>query len=294
MIFPNYVADWCDKKAPAGYEEFRTALAEYRDAVFDYAVVADEVVVDLQHLNCTAGPVDPQEVEFIVEKLPFAGTPAIDRAAVAYNRLKFAHAKVFAGDPQAPAVLADINALNAAIEEFGRSKILLESTQDVWVACNSEQTYDIASAETASAQAIALAATQKSTQLTASIQMAFQATQDACKAVRVVGSFPEKRIKKDGPPATKESGGAALTFPKTLDVGKKPKKLPVNVKSPQSSYGTVSLKRGSKGIVATGGWFDPGSAGLLMTVPGKTKTGKVTLTLALEGGPTVKGTITLK
>ena len=68
----------------------------------------------------------------------------------------------------------------------------------------------------------------------------------------------------------------------------------MNCRSPSSRYGTESDTRGSKGIVATGGWFEPGESGMLMTVPGKTKTGKVTLTFALEGGPSVKAKITLK
>lgn len=293
-IAPNYVADWCGKHAPGGYEEFRKALDDYRGSVFDFSTTHAAVALDLVSLNCATSPVDPQEVELIIERLSFSGRPALDRAGAAWNRLKAAHKQAFAGDPQATAVADDIDALNRVIEDLGRSKTLLESTQDLWVACNSAETYQAASAATQSAQDLEIDAGAESMRLTGAIQMAFQSTQDACSAVKVRERLPANQIEKSGDRKTSKSGGAGLTYPKTLDVGKKPKRLPVNVTSPGTGYGTITVTRGSKGIVATGGWVEPGTFGLLMTVPAKTKTGKVTLTFSLEGGATVKGTVRLR
>jgi hypothetical protein len=251
-------------------------------------------VVELVSLKCNSTPVDPNAVDLIIGKFRYGAVPSLDRAGKAWERLTSAQKQAFAGDPDAAAVAGNISALKGVIEDLHRSRMLLESTEDPWVACNSDETYQSAVAATEGAQDVEIDATEESMRLTGAIQIAFQATQDACKAVRVRGEIPDKQMKKAGDPKTTSTGGAALTYPKSLDVGKKPKKLPVNVKSPGTGYGTITLTRGSKGIVATGGWFEPGTFGLLITIPGKTKTGKVTLAFALEGGPTVKGTIRLQ
>ena len=100
--------------------------------------------------------------------------------------------------------------------------------------------------------------------------------------------------KKAGSANTKKVQGGALTFPKSFNVGKKPTKLPVSIKSPVSGYGTITLTRGSKGILATGGQVTKGSFGLLMNIPAKTKTGEVTVTFKVTGGPTIKAPISLR
>lgn len=285
--------DWCGKRAPKGYESFRTALADFRAASYEADSTITGVIADLTG-TCDPRPANPQEVELIVERLSFSGRPAIERANAAWNRMKAAQKEAFAGDPLAPAVGVDIDALNAVIESYGRSIMLLESAGELFAACNSDETYAAASAALEPISELVAKTGQDSIQVTGDIQMAFQATQDTCKAVRVREEIPDKQIKKVGAPTTKKSSGAALTYPRTLDVGNRAVKLPLNVKSPNAGYGTVTVKRGPKGIVATGGWMDPGTFGLLMTVPGKTKPGKVTVTLELDGGPTVKGTITLR
>ena len=294
-VFPNYVRDWCGKRVPAGYEEFRTALADYRAAIDEFQQTENDVLQDLgQSCRPDLGKLaNPDEVDLIVGRLSIS-RPLLDRANDARNRMKSALKKAFAGDPQAPAVGVDIDALGTVIEVYGRGIMQVEETAKLWAACNSEQTWQIATDALLGNTIEFVNNGTQSVQIAGAIQMAFQNTQDACKAVRVREHIPANQIKKAGDPKTRSSGGAALTYPKTLDVGKKPKKLPVNVTSPSSGYGTVSVTRGSKGIVATGGWFEPGESGMLMTVPGKTKTGKVTLTFALEGGPSVKAKITLK
>jgi hypothetical protein len=105
---------------------------------------------------------------------------------------------------------------------------------------------------------------------------------------------PSDIKKKAGSAKTKKVQGGALTFPKSFNVGKKTTKLPVSIKSPVSGYGTITLTRRSKGIVATGGQVTKGSFGLLMVIPAKTKTGKVTVMFKVTGGPTIKAPIKLR
>jgi len=294
-IAPNYVADWCDKKAPAGYEAFRTALADYRAAIGEFQLTENDVIRDLGE-SCRPDlgkPANPAEVDLIVGRLSYS-RPLLDRANDARNRMLTALPKAFAGDPQAPAVGVDIRALGTVISNYGSGISNLEETSKLWAACSSEQTWQVANdALLGDRIAFANNGTQ-SIQIAADIQMAFQATQDACSAVKVRERIPTNQIKKAGDPQTRKAGGTALTYPKTLNVGKKPVKLPVNVKTPGSGYTTVTVSRGSKGIVATGGWADPGTFGLLMTVPGKTKPGKVTLAVTQEGGPGVEATVRLR
>ena len=285
--------DWCGKRAPNGYEAFRTALADFRAASFDAGSTIQGVITDLEG-TCDPRPANPQEVELIVVRLSFFGRPAVDRANAARNRMRAAQKQAFAGDPQAPVVGVDIDFLKYVIEGYGRSIMLLESAGELFAACNSDETYAAAAAALEPISQLVAKTGQDMVQITGDIQMAFQATQDECALVKVRERIPENQIQKAGEPTTKKAGGAAITYPKTLDVGKKPVKLPVNVKSPATGYGTITVTRGSKGIVATGGWVEPGSFGLLMTVPGKTKTGKVTATFELESGPTVKGTLALR
>lgn len=293
-VSPNYVADWCGKRAPNGYEAFRKALADYRAAINDVVNVTYGVINDLTPI-CDGGhsPANPTEVDLIVQRLSFSGRPAVDRAAVAWNAMKSAQKKAFAGDPNAPAVGVDIDALKGVIEGYGKAIMMIETTGDLFAACNSEQTWQVAS-ESANQNLTDLATVgAQSIQIAGDIQMAFQDTQDKCSSVKVRERIPNQLIQKSGEPKTSKSGGSGLTYPKTLKVGKKAVKLPVNVTSPGSGYGTVTLTLGSKDVVATGGWFESGTFGLLMTVPGKTKTGKATLRFWLEGGPTVKAKIKL-
>lgn len=293
-VSPNYVADWCGKRAPNGYEAFRKALADYRAAINEVVNVTYGVVNDLTPI-CDGGhsPANPTEVDLIVQRLSFSGRPAVDRAAVAWNAMKSAQKKAFAGDPKAPAVGVDIDALKGVIEGYGKAIMMIETTGDLFAACNSEQTWQVAS-ESANQNLTDLATVgAQSIQIAGDIQMAFQDTQDKCSSVKVRERITDPQMGKAGKPKTSSTGGASLIYPKTLNVGKKPVKLPVNVTSPGSGYTTITVTRGSKGIVATGGWAEPGTFGLLMTVPGKTKTGKVTLAFALEGGPTVKAQIRL-
>jgi hypothetical protein len=293
-VSPNYVADWCGKRAPDGYDAFRRGLADYRAAIQEFQLTENGVLEELrQSCRPDLGKIaDPMEVALIVGRLSYS-RPLLDRANNARNAMKAALPRAFAGDPQAPAVGVDIAALGTVIENYGRGISMLEQTGELWSACTSEATWEVASDALTGNTIDFVNNGTENIRIAADIQMAFQATQDACSEVRVRERIPQNQIQKAGDPKTTKSGGAALTYPKSLDVGKKPKRLPVNVKSPGTGYGTISVTRGSKGIVATGGWFEPGTFGLLMTVPGKTKTGKVTLTFALEGGPTVEAKVRL-
>lgn len=287
--------DWCGKRAPKGYEAFRGALADYRSAIGEFQQTENKVLEDLRQscrpdLGKLANPV---EVDLIVGRLSYS-RPLLDRANNARNAMKDALQTAFAGDPQAAAVGVDIAALGHVIEVYGQGIQHVEQTGELWAACTSEQTWEVANDALTGNTIEFVNNGTDSIRIAGDIQMAFQATQDACKTVRVREEIPATQIKKAGAPTTRKAGGAAITYPKTLDVGKKPVKLPVNVKSPATGYGKITVTRGPKGIVGTGGWVEPGTFGLLMTVPGKTKTGKVTLTFSVEGSATVEGTIRMR
>jgi hypothetical protein len=116
-------------------------------------------------------------------------------------------------------------------------------------------------------------------------------TSATCAAVRVVPPITPAQIRKQTGSAAKTVTGAGttLTLPKKLDVGKKSVRLPVTVKDPATGYGSVTIERGPKGIMATGGQIT-GSFGLQLTVPKGTATGKAVVTLTSAGG-VVKGTV---
>lgn len=238
-------------------------------------------------------PADPMEVELIVQRLSFGGRPALDRANEAWNRLKVAQQKAFAGDPAAGTAAADVAGLNGVIEAYGRGIMNLEEAGELFKKCTTHPAMLAARSALEQQQASSGAAFTEMTRLYTKLEAEFQATQKACKTVRVREEISAKDMQKAGAPTTKSAGGATLVFPKTLDVGKKPKKLPVNVTSPAAGRATVTVKRGAKGIVATGGWVAEGTFGLLMTVPKATKTGKATVTFTLDSGVTVTGTVKL-
>jgi hypothetical protein len=236
-------------------------------------------------------PADPIEVDLIVQRLSFSGRPALDRANSAWNRLKAATKRAFAGDPQSSVVAFDVDGLNGVIEGAGRSLMLLESAGDIYAKCTTYEGMEAGRAALAQEQENYGRYFAEMTRIYTDLEAAFQATQKACKTVRVREEIPTKAMKKAGAPTTRSTGGATMTFPKTFDVGKKPRGLPVNITSPAGGRATVTIARRGKGIVGTGGWVAEGTFGLLMTVPGKTKTGKAVLTYTLDTGVTVKGTI---
>jgi len=92
---------------------------------------------------------------------------------------------------------------------------------------------------------------------------------------------------------TEKVGDASITLPRSIDVGKKPVKVPVSIKSPASDYGTVVLTRGSKVVAATGGQVTKGSFGLLIRVPVKADPGKAQVRFDLVGHRNVKASIKL-
>lgn len=298
-VFPNYTPEWCGKRAPAGYEAFRKAFADYQAAMAEAGTIMAGVGEDLLfscmiYENSTGPqPADPMEVELIVQRLSFSGRPALDRANEAWNRLKFAQQKAFAGDPAAGSAAADVAALNDVITAYGRGIMNLEDAGELFKQCTTHPAMLAARSALEQQQASVGAAFTQMTGLYTKLEAEFQATQKVCKTVRVREEISAKDIRKAGAPATKSSGGATLVYPKTFDVGHKSKMLPLNVTSPAAGRATVSVKRGSKGIVATGGWVAEGAFGLLMSVPGGTKTGKVTVTFRLDSGVTVTGKVTL-
>ncbi len=238
-------------------------------------------------------PADPQDVEFIVERLSYGARPALDAANTALSRLQAAQKKAFAGDPNASQAAGDVAALRDVIAAYGRSVMLIEDDGDLYASCKTYPAYQAAEDSLLGHEIEFVNISLRYQPLYTRIQDAFTATLGTCKTVRVREEIPAKDIQKAGPAKTSRSGGATLVYPKSLDVGKKPKKLPVNVKSPAADYGSISVTRGSKGIVATGGGFTDQAFGLLMTIPAKTKPGKVTITFRTDSGVVVTGTMTL-
>lgn len=274
-------------------------MADYRAAIQEVVTTNASVLgqlpttclVDESGGNLTKAA-DPLEVALIIGKIGYASKPAVDRAAIAWNAMKAAQGKAFAGDPAASAAAADIDALRGVIESYGLVNMKLEDTGDLYAACNSLSTWQVANDSLQQDSITFVNAGTDNLRLTAAIQMGFQATQDVCKLVRVREQIPPAQMK--GKATTRAVGGAALVYPKVLTMGKKAVRLPVNVTSTVSGYGTISVTRGSKGIVATGGWMEPGTFGLLMTVPRATKSGKLAITFTTESGPTVKGFVRLR
>jgi hypothetical protein len=305
-VYPNYQPAWCGKTTPAGYEQFRSAFEDYQKAIEDVLDLNAGVIADLGYTCQFDGPgatgpkpANPTEVDLIVTRLSMVARPAIDRAGAAWNRMMSAQNAAFAGDPEAAGVSADIEGLKAVIEGYGRGIMLLEVTGDLYSACTNWDAW-LAAGRSLGQDSIDLVNTgQLNTRLVAAIGAAFQKTQDACKAVRVSPPLSPKVMRREAGGAglrTKKGGGAALTYPKTLDVGKKAVRLPLNVKSP-GGYGKITVQRANKGIVATGGEMHAGVFGLRLTVPGKTKTGTAKLVFFLDreesADVTIKTTIEL-
>lgn len=243
-------------------------------------------------------PANPAEVDLIVTRLDMSARPAIDKAAKAWNRMTAAQKAAFAGDPEAAGVAADIEGLKAVIEGYGRGISMLEATGDLYKACVNFDAWLVAGQSLGNDSIDLVSTGQLNTRLVASISAAFQKTQDTCKQVKVSAPIsPQKMKRQAGDVSTKESGGAALTYPKSLDVGKKPVTLPLNVTSP-GGYGMIEVKRGSKGIVATGGDMQAGSFGLRLLVPGRTKPGTARLVFRIDreesADVTIRTTIKLR
>lgn len=292
MVKRRYVPEWCGTHDQKGYAEFRSAFTEYQALMLEVDDAFATSISEFNYWMCG------NSAEAARRPLYFVVKPTLEDADAAVLTMKALMDKALKGHPQESKITEAVKAMRPNLTLYQQSRMRLESLADLW---ETLPTVDkdpnpcvAASTQLADESGKYVEAAQAKNALVRKISAALGLSDELCEGIEVTDPIPDKQIKKAGDPKTTSTGGASLTYPKSLDVGKKPKKLPVNVKSPQSSYGTVSLKRGSKGIVATGGWFEPGTSGLLMTVPGKTKTGKVTLTFALEGGPTVKAKITLK
>lgn len=291
MVFRRYVPEWCGTHDQKGYAQFRSAFTEYQALMLEVDDAFATSISEFNYWMCG------NSAEAARNPLYFVVKPTLGDADAAVLTMRGLMKEALKGHPRESKITQAVSALRPNLALYQESRMRLESLADMW---ETLPTVDkdpnpcvAASKQLADESGKYVEAAQAKSALVRQISAALNLSDELCEGIEVTDPIPEKKIKKTGPPKTQKSGGASLTFPKTVDVGKKPKNLPVNVTSPQSSYGTLSLKRGSKGIVATGGWFEAGTSGLLMTVPGKTKTGKVTLTFALEGGPTVKAKVKL-
>lgn len=291
MVFRRYVPEWCGTRDPKGYEQFRSAFDEYQALMAE----ADEAFTDsISTFNGTT--MCGRSAEAARRPMYFVAKQNLDDADKQVGVMLGVLKAALKDHPREAQIAAVVTQLRPNVNKYQESRMRIESIADQFEAAP-DPTVD---AEPCEAAATALAdesvkyveAGQTKNRLVGQISRAL-ALSELCEAVEVTGPIPDKKVKKAGAPKTEKSGGAAITFPKSLDVGKKPRRLPVDVQSPASGYGTVTVTKGSKGIVATGGQVTQGSFGLFMTIPAKTKTGTVTLTFALAGGPTVKGVIRL-
>lgn len=295
-VYPAFVRAWCGERVPGRFEEFRQAFADYR-AASEEAFQAEFRVEKALPYTCNDGagnyhPANAVEVDIIM--IPFDQTvgPALDRASNAWNRMLAAQAQAFAGNPDAIGLSVDVEMLKQVLGGVGRAKIHLQSASEAYRMAQTDEACAAAGADDSAGLEYRTASSLQYT-LVHAIESVLEKTQEACSGVTVVKPMSPKQIQQKAgakDTETTKSGGASLMFPTTLDVGKKPVKLPVTVKSPAAGYGTIRVTRGSKGIVATGGDVKSGRFGLLMTIPGKTKTGKVTIAFAGEHG-TVKAKI---
>lgn len=292
MVRRNYYApEWCGKRDRAKYEEFRVAFEQYKAASDE----AFKTEWQIQKALALAPCGNPGEVDLISVRIDQFSRPAVDRAAAAWNAMKAAQRSAFKGMPDAVGVEIDVDLLNDVIAALGRGNIYLESAAGmIRNAKTDEACADAYGALGYWSPEYAKGSVLQGT-LVRAIEAAMKTTDEACAEFIIVDSMSPGDIeKKAGSANTKKVQGGALTFPKSFNVGKKPTKLPVSIKSPVSGYGTITLTRGSKGILATGGQVTKGSFGLLMIIPAKTKTGEVTVTFKVTGGPTIKAPIRLR
>ncbi len=284
--------EWCATRDQVGYAQFRSAFKEYQALMED----ADDAITTsfgaLNSMYMCGG-----SAEAARRPLYFLAKPALDDADQQVSVMLAALTTAFKDHPRKAKIVGAVGQLRSNLAKYQESRMRLETLADDYEAVPPlDQAFEPCAAlakRVADESVLYVAAGQAKNHLVGDISSALAASDEWCEGIEVTGPIPDKKVKKVGPPKTEKSGGATITFPKTVDVGKKALELPVDVKSPASGYGTVTVTKGSKGIVATGGQVSQGPFGLLMTIPAKTTTGKVTLTFALEGGPTVKGGIRL-
>lgn len=253
------------------------------------------------HQSCTIDenstgprPADPQEVALIVAQLDLVTRPALNRANEARNRLIAAQKKVFAHDPDAADAAKHVAALGDVLSAYGRVMLLIDSDGDLYAACSTYPAYRAAEDSLLGHEIEFVTINTQYQPLYTQIQQDFTRAMGTCKAVRVREPIPVNRINKAGPVKTSRSGGAALVYPKSIDVTKKPVRLPVNVKPAAADYGIISVTTGSKALVATRGGFTDQEFGLFMTIPAKTAPGVATITFRADAGPTVKARIRMR
>lgn len=241
--------------------------------------------------NTSDPPTDP-EITMIEGPLTTVSRKANDRAGEALNTMRAQAAAAFKDNPDAASVTSALDGFRDVIEQFGRNTMLIESAGDVEVtACTAAETVPQAS-EALGVQVQAAIDAFTAFQLgEVLLDKILTDTGTACAAVRVVPPIsPSQMRKKTGSPTNRfGSGGATLTIPKKVDVGKKAVKLPVTITKPNTGYGSVTVRRGPKGIVATGGQVS-GSFGLWLTVPAKTQPGIAIVTFTSADG-VVKGAL---
>lgn len=252
------------------------------------------VIRDLS-LRCTPeNPPSDVEVTMILSPLTTVSRKANDRAAVALNTMKGQAAAAFKGNPDAASISSAVEGFRDVIEQFGRNTMLIESAGDVVVsACKATETVPQASEALGAQVSAGIAANNAYLMGTVLVDKILADTATSCASVRVVPPITPSQMRKKTGFGTQSvsGGGATLTIPKKLDVSKKAVKLPVTITKPASGYGTVTVKRGPKGLVATGGQIT-GSFGLWLTVPEGTKPGRAVVTFTSTAG-VVKGTVRL-
>ena len=288
----RFVPEWCATRDQVGYAQFRSAFNEYEAlmAEADDAITTSFAAFNSMYM-CGGS------AEAARRPLYFLAKQELDDADQQITVMLATLSTAFKDHPRKAKIAGAVGQLRSNLAKYQESRMRLESLADAFETVPPlDQAFEPCAAlakRVADEAELYVQAGQTKHRLVTDISGALAASDEWCEGIEVTGPIPDKKVKKVGAPKTERSGGAVITFPKKVDVGNKPRQLPVDVKSPASGYGAITVTHGSKGIVATGGQVAEGSFGLLMTIPAKTKTGKATVTFALEGGPMVTGTIRL-
>lgn len=284
-IYPNYAPAWCGQKNNNAYGAFVSAYNTYRAEIEKEYLSNLEVLSALSLACSTDSPPTAMSITMLLSPLTMVSRPANDAATKALNSMKANAPAAFNGNPDAVSIGSALEGFRDVIDRFGRNTMLIESAGEIEpTACTAAETVPQASEALGAQVKAAIEANNAYEMGTILIDQILADTDTKCASVRVVPPIPPGQMKsKTGfPTKTVENGGASLTFPKKLKVGKAAK-LPLTVTNPGTGYGSVTVTKGPKGIVASGGQMN-GSFGLWLTIPAKTSSGKAIVDVVTPAG----------
>lgn len=149
----NYVPQWCGKRGPAKYEEFRTAFAQYQAAIEGAFATEFQVSNDLPATCWGEGgfhPANAAEVDMITVRIQQFSRPAAERAATALRKMQATRQSAFEGNPDAISVGLDVDLLTGVVEAMGRGNVMLESAGEMFRNAQTEQVCHAAAYESGS------------------------------------------------------------------------------------------------------------------------------------------------